>query len=316
MTLDAAHPALPHLLGIRTLSRPHIESLLQRANYYADRNRQGDYKSETGLAGRTIILLFFENSTRTRSSFEIAAKRLGADVINIAVEQSSVAKGETLTDTLRTLDAMHPQVVVMRHPSSGAAEFATRHMQAGVVNAGDGWHEHPTQALLDALTLQRHFKTLEGLNITICGDVLHSRVARSNLWLLKTMGARIRLACPPALTPPDAQALFGVPVFHRLDEAVDGADAIMMLRLQLERMQGAFVPSVKEYHHFYGLTLQRLQRLAPKAVVLHPGPINRGVEIASAVADLPQQSLILEQVEMGVAVRQAVLMAVAQGSVA
>jgi aspartate carbamoyltransferase catalytic subunit len=258
------------------------------------------------LRGQTLINLFFEDSTRTRTSFELAGKRLGADVINMSVSTSSVNKGETLLDTAATLNAMHCDLLVVRHDQSGAPNLLAQKVDAAVINAGDGTHEHPTQALLDALTIRRRRGRLEGLTVAICGDVLHSRVARSNIHLLTAMGSRVRVIGPPTLMPAGVTAL-GVEVFHDMRSGLAGADIVMMLRLQRERMQGGLVPSAREFFRFFGLDAEKLAYARPDALVMHPGPMNRGVEIDSAVADDPDRSLIREQVEMGVAVRMAVL---------
>ena len=258
------------------------------------------------LRGRTQINLFFEASTRTQSSFELAGKRLGADVMNMSVSSSSVKKGETLIDTAVTLNAMHPDLIIIRHQSSGAVELLSQKVSCSVINAGDGAHEHPTQALLDALTIRRRKGKLQGLLVAICGDILHSRVARSNILLLNAMGARVRVIGPPTLMPKGIERL-GVEVFHDMRKGLEGVDIIMMLRLQLERMAGSYVPSQREYFHFYGLDYSKRAHAKPDALVMHPGPMNRGVEIDSAVADDIDRSLIREQVEMGVAVRMAVL---------
>jgi aspartate carbamoyltransferase catalytic subunit len=258
------------------------------------------------LRGQTLINLFFEDSTRTRTSFELAGKRLGADVINMSVSTSSVNKGETLLDTAATLNAMHCDLLVVRHDQSGAPNLLAQKVDAAVINAGDGTHEHPTQALLDALTIRRHRGSLEGLVVAICGDVAHSRVARSNIHLLVTMGATVRVVGPPTLIP-DAAASLGVAVHHDMRGGLQGADIVMMLRLQRERMARGLVPSAREYFRFFGLDREKLAWAKPDALVMHPGPMNRGVEIDSAVADDPTRSLIQEQVEMGVAVRMAVL---------
>ena len=308
---DAPILKTSHLLGIEGLSRPEIEGLLDLAEGYVSLSRGPDKKAAT-LRGRTLINLFFENSTRTQSSFELAGKRLGADVLNMSVKHSSVAKGETLLDTVATLNAMRPDILVVRHQDSGAAELLSRKLDCCVVNAGDGSHEHPTQALLDALTIRRRRKSFEGLVVAICGDVLHSRVARSNIRLLSLMGARVRLVAPRTLLPADADR-FGVEVFHDMKRGLEGADIVMMLRLQLERMAGAFIPSTREYFRFYGLDREKLHYAKPGALVMHPGPMNRGVEIDSEVADDIEVSLIQEQVEMGVATRMAVLDALARG---
>jgi len=300
-----------HLLGIEALSVGEITALLDLADTYVALSRSASKKTDL-LKGRTLINLFFEPSTRTQSSFELAGKRLGADVLNMAVRTSSVSKGETLIDTATTLNAMRPDILVVRHQDSGAAELLSRKLDCCVVNAGDGSHEHPTQALLDALTIRRRGRKFEGLVVAICGDVLHSRVARSNLHLLLKMGARVRLVAPRTLLPGDAER-FGVEVFHDMKKGLEGVDVVMMLRLQLERMTGAFVPSTREYFRFYGLDADKLKAAKPGALVMHPGPMNRGVEIDSAVADDIEVSVIQEQVEMGVAIRMAVLDALSRG---
>jgi aspartate carbamoyltransferase catalytic subunit len=307
MTSSASRPALfkaQHLLAITDLSHLDITAILDLAQTYAESGR-GTPAMKQILAGRTQVNLFFENSTRTQSSFEIAGKRLGADVMNMSIATSSVAKGETLIDTAMTINAMHPDFLVVRHQSSGAVELLSQQVTCAVLNAGDGQHEHPTQALLDALTIRRHFGRLEGLIVAICGDVLHSRVARSNIHLLSRMGATVRVVAPSTLLP-SGIANFGVDVYRNMAEGIRGADVVMMLRLQQERMGGAFVPSLREYYQFYGLTESKLEEAQPHALVMHPGPMNRGVEIDSSVAD-GAQSVIREQVEMGVAVRMAVL---------
>jgi aspartate carbamoyltransferase catalytic subunit len=298
-----------HLLGIEGLSPEEITGLLDLAEEYVDLNRQID-KKRSSLRGRTIINLFFEASTRTQSSFELAGKRLGADVMNMSVATSSVKKGETLVDTAMTLNAMHPDILVVRHHASGAVALLAQKVDGSVVNAGDGAHEHPTQALLDALTIRRNKGTIAGLTVTICGDILHSRVARSNIVLLNAMGARVRVVAPSTLLPPGIER-FGVEVSRDMREGLKGADIVMMLRLQRERMNGSFVPSTQEYFHYYGLDQKKLGYAKADALVMHPGPMNRGVEIDSAVAD-GAQSLIREQVEMGVAVRMAVLEALSR----
>ncbi|MGR7996882.1 aspartate carbamoyltransferase catalytic subunit [Xanthobacter sp. ZOL 2024] len=292
------------LLGIEGLTAGEISSLLDLAEEFVELNRQIE-KKRTTLRGRTQINLFFEASTRTQSSFEIAGKRLGADVMNMSVGSSSVKKGETLVDTAMTLNAMHPDILVVRHHASGAAALLARKVDCCVVNAGDGAHEHPTQALLDALTIRRNKGRIEGLTVAICGDVLHSRVARSNILLLSALGARVRLVAPSTLLPAGIDQ-FGVEVYRSMEAGLEGADIIMMLRLQRERMSGSFVPSVREYFHYFGLDEAKLRYADKDVLVMHPGPMNRGVEIDSAVADSPR-SLIREQVEMGVAVRMAVL---------
>ncbi len=300
-----------HLLGTETLSVDEITSLLDLAETYVTLNRSAEKKTST-LKGLTLINLFFEASTRTQSSFELAGKRLGADVLNMSVKTSSVSKGETLLDTAATLNAMRPDILVVRHQDSGAAELLSRKIDCCVVNAGDGAHEHPTQALLDALAIRRRRGSFEGLVVAICGDIAHSRVARSNIHLLAKMGARVRLIAPRTLLPADADR-WGVEIFHDMKEGLKGVDIVMMLRLQLERMTGAFVPSTREYFRFFGLDEEKLSYAKPGALVMHPGPMNRGVEINSVVADDIEHSLIQEQVEMGVAIRMAVLDALARG---
>ena len=294
-----------HLLGIEGLSAEEITLLLDLSESYVEQNRARGAKS-TLLRGRTIINLFFENSTRTRTSFELAGKRLGGDVVNMSAEVSSIKKGETLMDTAVTMNAMLPDVLIVRHPDSGAVKLLSEKVDCAVVNAGDGTHEHPTQALLDALAIRRHKKRLQGLLVAICGDILHSRVARSNIHLLTTMGARVRVVGPPTLMPTAIDRM-GVEVFHDMKKGLEGVDIVMMLRLQTERMQGNFVPSVREYFRLYGLDYAKLGVAKPDALIMHPGPMNRGVEIDSEVADDVDRSLIREQVEMGVAVRMACL---------
>jgi aspartate carbamoyltransferase catalytic subunit len=294
-----------HLLAIEGLEPPYIADLLDLAESYALLNRSGKTQRDL-LKGRTLINLFFEDSTRTRTSFELAGKRLGADVINMSVSTSSVNKGETLLDTASTLNAMHCDLLVIRHAQSGAPALLSQKVDAAVINAGDGTHEHPTQALLDALTIRRHKGRLEGLIVAICGDIAHSRVARSNIHLLTTMGSRVRIVGPPTLIPADAARL-GVEVFHDMKAGLKDADVVMMLRLQRERMSGGLVPSAREFFRFYGLDAEKLALAKPDSIVMHPGPMNRGVEIDSAIADHPTRSVIGEQVEMGVACRMAVL---------
>ena len=294
-----------HLLQIEGLHPPEIDTMLDLAESYALLNRSGKTQRDL-LRGRTLINLFFEDSTRTRTSFELAGKRLGADVINMSVSTSSVNKGETLLDTAATLNAMNCDLLVVRHGDSGAPALLARKVDAAVINAGDGMHEHPTQALLDALTIRRRRGRLEGLTVAICGDVLHSRVARSNIFLLSAMGSRVRVIGPPTLMPADIERL-GVVVFHDMREGLRDCDIVMMLRLQKERMTRGLIPSFREFFRFYGLDAEKLACARPDALVMHPGPMNRGVEIASDVADDPVRSLIKEQVEMGVAVRMAVL---------
>jgi aspartate carbamoyltransferase catalytic subunit len=273
------------------------------------RNRRPEPHTSKLLAGRTLINLFFEASTRTQASFELAAKRLGGDVMNMNVQASSVQKGETLIDTAMTLNAMRPDIIVVRHHAAGAVELLSQKVDCAVVNAGDGAHQHPTQALLDALTIRRAKGRLDGLLVAICGDILNSRVARSNINVLSAMGARVRIVAPSTLLPPKA-ARFGVEVFTDMWEGIAGADVVMMLRIQNERMNGTAIPSSREYYHFFGLDHEKLALAKPDALIMHPGPMNRGVEIASTVADHPR-SVIREQVEMGVAVRMAVLEALA-----
>jgi aspartate carbamoyltransferase catalytic subunit len=297
--------AVRHLLAIEGMHPPDIQHLLDLAENYVLLNRSGMTQRDL-LRGRTLINLFFEDSTRTRTSFELAGKRLGADVLNMSVSTSSVNKGETLLDTASTLNAMHCDLLVVRHDQSGAPSLLAQKVDAGVINAGDGTHEHPTQALLDALTIRRRRGRLAGLTVAICGDVLHSRVARSNIHLLTTMGSHVRIVGPPTLIPADAER-FGVEVFHDMKAGLAGADIVMMLRLQNERMVRGLVPSAREFFRFYGLDAEKLGYAKKDALVMHPGPMNRGVEIASDVADDPWRSLIREQVEMGVAVRMAVL---------
>ncbi len=294
-----------HLLAIEGMYPPEIGQLLDLAESYALLNRSGKTQRDL-LRGRTLINLFFEDSTRTRTSFELAGKRLGADVINMSVSASSVNKGETLLDTATTLNAMQCDLLVVRHDQSGAPALLAQKVDAAVINAGDGTHEHPTQALLDALTIRRRRGRLEAITVAICGDIAHSRVARSNIFLLTTMGATVRLIGPPTLIPPGIAAM-GVEVFHDMDKGLEGVDIVMMLRLQRERMTKGLVPSAREFFRFYGLDAARLARAKPDALVMHPGPMNRGVEIDSAVADDAGRSLVREQVEMGVAVRMAVL---------
>ncbi|HRY04976.1 MAG TPA: aspartate carbamoyltransferase catalytic subunit [Beijerinckiaceae bacterium] len=311
MSHAAPRPTFPHrhLLGIEGLSRPDIEALLDLAEEAVDVSRQVEKKRAT-LRGRTQINLFFEASTRTQSSFELAGKRLGADVMNMSVANSSVKKGETLIDTAITLNAMRPDIIVVRHAQAGAVHLLARKVDCAVVNAGDGAHEHPTQALLDALTIRRNKGRIDALTVAICGDILHSRVARSNIILLTALGARVRVIAPSTLLPSGIERM-GVEVYRDMRAGLKDVDIVMMLRLQRERMNGAFVPSVREYFRFFGLDADKLKLAKHDALVMHPGPMNRGVEIDSSIADGPQ-SLIREQVEMGVAVRMAVLEALAQ----
>ena len=299
-----------HLLGLQGMHPTRIEPFLDLAESYVLLNRQRKMQRDL-LRGRTLINLFFEDSTRTRTSFELAGKRLGADVINMSVSNSSVNKGETLLDTAATLNAMRTDLLVVRHGQSGAPALLARKVEASVINAGDGTHEHPTQALLDALTIRRRCGRLQGLTVAICGDVAHSRVARSNIHLLTAMGSRVRVIGPRTLMPAEIERL-GVDVFHDMETGLRDVDVIMMLRLQRERMQSGLVPSEREFFRFFGLDMARLALAKPDALVMHPGPMNRGVEIDSVVAD-HQQSVIQEQVEMGVAVRMAVLDRLSRG---
>ncbi|HEX6186294.1 MAG TPA: aspartate carbamoyltransferase catalytic subunit [Pyrinomonadaceae bacterium] len=297
-----------HLLGIRGLGADEITHFLDTAETFREVSER-EIKKVPTLRGRTVINLFFEPSTRTRTSFEIAGKRLSADVINISSSSSSVTKGETLLDTARNLEAMSPDLIVIRHPSAGAPHQLARVCRAAVVNAGDGAHEHPTQALLDALTIRQRKGGFEGLRVAILGDILHSRVARSNAHLLTTLGAEVVVAGPGTLAPPEFAALAGggkLSVASRVEEAVAGADVVMVLRIQRERQDKAFLPSLREYAVHYGLNRKRLDLAKPDAIVMHPGPMNRGIEIASDVAD-GSRSLILDQVANGLAVRMAVL---------
>ena len=294
-----------HLLGIDGLSAADIGLILDLAETYVEQNRQDD-KRRSVLRGRTIVNLFFENSTRTRTSFELAGKRLGADVINMSVDGTSLKKGESLLDTAMTLNAMHLDALVVRHHESGAVQLLAEKVNCAVLNGGDGTHEHPTQALLDALTIRRHRGQLRGLTEAICGDILHSRVARSNIALLNIMGARIRVVAPRTLLPADIDRL-GVEIFHDMKRGLADVDIVMMLRLQSERMNSNFFPSIREFFHFFGLDADKLARAKPDALVMHPGPINRGVEIDSDIADDIGRSVIQEQVEMGVAIRMACL---------
>ena len=307
---EAARLSSRHLLGIEGMSPIEIRALLDRGNYFADHPTDG---TSTALHGKTIVNLFYENSTRTRTSFELATKRLRGSVLNIAVAGSSVKKGETLLDTATTLNAMHPDILVVRHNCSGAARLLSQHVDAAVINAGDGRHEHPTQALLDALTIRRRIGHIEGLTVAICGDIANSRVARSNIHLLSTLGAKIRLVCPATLLPAAIDQM-GVDVYTDMESGIADADIVMMLRLQTERMAGTETPSQREYFNLFGLNKDKLNRVAPKALIMHPGPMNRGVEIDSAIADDVEKSLIHIQVEMGVVARMACLEAVSMGA--
>ncbi len=294
-----------HLLGIEGLSRDDIETVLDLAEDYVALNRRPDKHSDV-LRGLTQINLFFEASTRTQASFELAGLRLGADVMNMGLAQSSVKKGETLIDTAMTLNAMHPDLLVVRHPCSGAVNLLASKVNCAVLNAGDGRHEHPTQALLDALTIRRRKGALSRLVVAICGDIAHSRVARSNILLLGRMENRIRLIGPPTLMPAGV-ANWGVEVFQDMAAGLEGADVVMMLRLQRERMDGGLIPSMREYYHRFDLDAEKLAHAKPDAIVMHPGPMNRGVEIDGTLADDINVSVIQEQVEMGVAVRMAAM---------
>jgi aspartate carbamoyltransferase catalytic subunit len=293
-----------HLLGTEGLSPQDALQVLDTAEVFFEVSRRRVRKAPT-LRGKTVINLFFEASTRTRTSFEIAGKRLSADVINISGSTSSVTKGETLLDTVKNLEAMHPDILVVRHGASGAPHFVASHTRSRVVNAGDGTHEHPTQALLDAFTIRRAKGRIEGLVVAICGDVAHSRVARSNAMLLTALGARVRFAGPRTLLPP-VEGAYPVQTFDRVEPALEGADVVMALRIQRERLAGAMLPSMREYSRLFGINAARLALAKPDAIVMHPGPINRGVELDGGIADGPR-SVVLDQVEAGVAVRMAVL---------
>lgn len=304
-TVSELHLLPRHILGMEGVSKSEIELLLDLSESYIEQNRKDDKKSAI-LRGRTLINVFFENSTRTRTSFELAGKRLGADVINMSVSASAIKKGETLIDTAMTLNAMHPDVLTVRHAHSGAVQLLSEKVTCSVLNAGDGSHEHPTQALLDALTIRRRKENLKGLVVSICGDILHSRVARSNIYLLNTMGAKVRLVAPKTLLPSSTD-FFDVEIHHNMKDGIRDADIIMMLRLQTERMKGSFVPSTREYFRFFGLDREKLRIAKADALIMHPGPMNRGIEIDSELADDIHRSVIHEQVEMGVAVRMACL---------
>ena len=299
-----------HLLGTQDLAPEEIHMILDTADSFAEIS-QREIKKVPTLRGQTVINLFFEPSTRTRTSFELAEKRLSADSLNFSAGTSSVVKGETLLDTARNLEAMNPDFIVMRHGMPGAPHFLSRICRSSIINAGDGAHEHPTQALLDAYTIRQRKKRIEGLKVVIVGDILHSRVVRSNVFLLKKLGAHVTLVGPSTLMPLGAEEL-GVSVSHRMDEAVEGADVIMMLRIQMERQGKGYFPTVREYFSLFGVTEERVRRAGPDVIIMHPGPINRGVEIASSVADGPY-SVILEQVTNGIAVRMAVLYLLAGG---
>jgi aspartate carbamoyltransferase catalytic subunit len=292
------------LLSLEELSKEEIELILKTAESFKEISSR-EVKKVPALRGKTIANLFFESSTRTRTSFELAAKRLSADIVNFSSQGSSTSKGESLRDTAKNIEAMHVDTIIMRHSSSGSAEYLARTVRAGVINAGDGIHEHPTQGLLDIFTIRERKKTLEGVKVCLVGDILHSRVARSNIWGLKKLGAKVRVCGPPTLIPPKIESL-GVEVFYDLDKAVRDQDVLNILRIQLERQQGAFFPSIREYAAEYGITREQMKKAKPDVIIMHPGPINRGVELSAEVADGPQ-SVILDQVTNGVAVRMAVL---------
>jgi len=295
---------LRHLLGVRDLTKPLAERILATAETFLEVTRRPVRKVPT-LRGKTVLNVFFEASTRTRSSFELAGKRLGADVMNIGGSSSSTSKGETLRDTVATLDAMHADVIVVRHSASGAADYVAKRTRAAVVNAGDGMHEHPSQALLDAFTILRHKKTLQGLRVAICGDIAHSRVARSNALLLPMLGAEVVLAAPRTLMPVGIES-WGIANYDRVEPAIEGADVVMMLRIQKERLGSRLFSTLREYSQQFGLSAARLALAKPDAIIMHPGPVNRGVEIADELVDA-DRSVILDQVESGVAVRMAIL---------
>jgi len=300
-----------HLLGIEGLLPDSIEHLLSLSDGFVDHLNKKKNEKLNFLKNKICINLFFENSTRTRTSFELAGKKLGADMLNISVSSSSIKKGETLIDTAMTLNAMQPDVLVVRHNDAGAVKLLSEKVNCGVINAGDGPHEHPTQALLDALTIKRRKKKIAGLKVAICGDIMHSRVARSNIHLLNTLGAEVRTIAPATLIPKNIESL-GVDVFYDMKNGLKNVDIIIMLRLQLERMSGSFVPSIREYFKFYGLDREKLKFAKPDALILHPGPMNRGVEIDSELADDIDRSAIFEQVQMGVAVRMACLKSIVE----
>ncbi len=295
-----------HILGIEGLSPPDINYLLKLSEKFSLQLSKG--KKSSFLSNKTCINLFFENSTRTRTSFELAGKKLSADILNISVSSSSIKKGETLIDTAMTLNAMQPDILVVRHPDAGAVQLLSEKVNCSVINAGDGPHEHPTQALLDALTILRRKKVISGLKVAICGDILHSRVARSNIHLLNTLGAEVRVIAPNTLIPYGIENL-GVRVYNDMRLGINDVDIIIMLRLQLERMSGSYVPSIREYFRFFGLDREKLNYAKSDALILHPGPMNRGVEIDSELADDLDRTAIFEQVQMGVAVRMACLYA-------
>lgn len=299
-----------HVLGIKDLSPEEITFILDTADSFKDINTR-DIKKVPTLRGKTIVNLFFEASTRTRTSFEIAGKRLSADTVNISASSSSVVKGETLEDTAQNIEAMHPDIIVMRHSASGACHYLAERLVCSVVNAGDGTHEHPSQALLDAFTIRQHKGDIKGLTVAIIGDITHSRVVRSNIYCLTKLGANVRIAGPGTMLPPGLENM-GCKVFKNIEDAISGADCVMMLRIQRERQGASLIPSVREYARFFGLNEQKLKLAKNDAIVMHPGPINRGVELASSVAD-GAQNVILDQVENGVAVRMALLYLVAGG---
>ncbi len=302
--------ARKHLVAIEPLAPEEITAILDTAEGFLEVSRR-EVKKVPTLRGRTVVNCFFEPSTRTRVSFEIAEKRLSADTVNFSAGGSALAKGETLLDTVRNIEAMAPDLLVIRHRAAGAAEFVARRVRCAVVNAGDGRHEHPTQALLDLFTIRKHRGRIEGLTVTIVGDIANSRVARSDIHALTKLGASVRVCGPPTMLPPEVERL-GVEAFHRVEEALEGADVVMALRIQKERLGRAAFPSIREYARVFGINARLLERTAPEAIVMHPGPINRGVEMASDVADGPR-SVILDQVENGVAVRMAVLYLLAGG---
>lgn len=299
-----------HILGIENLTAEELSFILDSAESFKEINTR-DIKKVPTLRGKTIINLFFEASTRTRTSFEIAGKRLSADTVNISASGSSVVKGETLEDTAKNIEAMHPDIIVMRHGASGACQYLADRLDCSVVNAGDGMHEHPSQALLDAFTIRQHKGKIEGLTVAIVGDITHSRVVRSNIYCLNKLGAKVRIAGPGTMLPPGLEQL-GCEVYNNLEDAIRDADCVMMLRIQRERQGATLIPSVREYARFFGLNEAKLKLAKPDAIVMHPGPINRGVEMASSVVDGPQ-NVILDQVENGVAVRMALLYLVAGG---
>ncbi len=303
-TETKVHWTRKDLLSLEELSKGEIELILQTAESFKEVSNR-EVKKVPALRGKTIANLFFESSTRTRTSFEVAAKRLSADIINFSSSGSSTSKGESLRDTAKNIEAMHVDTIVMRHSSSGSAEYLARSIKAGVINAGDGIHEHPTQGLLDIFTMREKKKKIEGLKVCLIGDILHSRVARSNIWGLKKLGAKVTVCGPPTLIPPKIEEL-GVEVSYDLDKIIKDQDVLNILRIQLERQKGAFFPSIREYAAEYGISVERMKKAKKDVIIMHPGPINRGVELAGEVADGPN-SVILDQVTNGVAVRMAVL---------